>query len=274
MTNACRDLGIIVTSRGELAHDRPWSRAVVHDVRHADSHTEGAGGSRNAGERVWFKANGIGTRHEPQLLSALASLVPDLVPEVLAVNAERAWSLTRDAGPTWRAAIPVTDRWPLWEDLLQRYAAAQLTLASDRTELLATGTPERSPATLPRQAADLIAELTLLESDSGAHPDAHPDAHADSGGLSTADSEALTARLTAYGHWCRDLDASGIPSTIQHDDLHSNNVCSSGSATDRTTAGPAKASRIIDWGDASIGHPFGTLLLAIWSARGVDVSPA
>jgi len=241
VTSSCRGLGVVVTSPGERTHERPWSTAVVYDVREADG-TDG---------RVWFKANGIGTRHEPELLSALGSLVPDLVPEVLAIDAERAWSLTRDAGPTWRSAIPVTDHWPLWEELLQRYAAGQLALATHQRQLLATGTPERSPATLPSQAADLVDELTQLG--------------ADSGGLSVAGSRALTARLPAYGQWCRDLDGAGIPWTIQHDDLHSNNICRPGSEGPPAVAGQPAGSRIIDWGDASIGHPFGTMTTTLRS---------
>ena len=248
VTSACRDVGLVVTSPGQLAQDRPWSRVAVYEVRHAD----GAEG------RVWFKANGIGTRHEPELLSALTSLVPDLVPEVLAIDPARAWSLTRDAGPTWRSAIAVSDHWPLWEHLLQRYAAAQLSIAADRTTLQATGIPERSPATLPGQAAELVAELTLLGAD-GEDGD-----ESDRGGLSVADSHALTARLPAYGQWCRELDGGAIPWTIQHDDLHSNNICRAEPAGDRVT-GPSAGSRIIDWGDASIGHPFGTMLSTLRS---------
>ena len=74
VTSSCRDLGLVVTSAGERTHDRPWSSAVVYDVREAS----GIDG------RVWFKANGIGTRREPKLLSVLGALVPSLVPEVLA----------------------------------------------------------------------------------------------------------------------------------------------------------------------------------------------
>jgi hypothetical protein len=240
VTSSCRDLGLVVISPAERAHSRPWSCADVYDVRD-DGVTAG---------RVWFKANGIGTRHEPALLSALASLVPELVPEVLAVDPVRAWSLTRDAGPTWRSAIQVSDHWPLWENLLPRYAAAQLSLARHRTELLATGMPERSPATLPGQVAALVAELAVLGEDSG--------------GLSAADSEALTARLPAYSQWCRELDGGSIPSTVQHDDLHSNNICRAEPADGRVTGLPA-GSRIIDWGDASFGHPFGTMLSTLRS---------
>lgn len=253
MTSACGDAGLVVTSSGERTHIQPWSHAVVYEVCRADG-TDG---------RVWFKANGIGTRHEPELISALSSLEPNLVPEVLTINVDRdagpepqAWSLTRDAGPTWRSTIAVDDQWPLWEDLLQRYAVTQLRLAAHLTPLLAAGTPERSPATLPRQAADLIAELTLLD--------------VDSGGLSVVDSRALSARLPAYDQWCRDLDGSGIPWTIQHDDLHANNICRPEVAGDGATegdrdAGPAAGSRIIDWGDASIGYPLATMLCTLGS---------
>jgi len=82
------------------------------------------------------------------------------------------------------------------------------------------------------------------------------------------------ARLTAYGQWCRDLDGAGIPWTIQHDDLHANNICGPGSESDPAVAGPADGdnaagsalgARIIDWGDASLGHPFGTMLVTLRS---------
>ena len=46
-----------------------------------------------------------------------------------------------------------------------------------------------------------------------------------------------------------ELDASGVPWSINHDDLHSGNICWNGDGL-----------RIIDWGDAVLGHPFGTLL--------------
>ena len=103
---------------------------------------------------------------------------------------------------------------------------------------------------MPNPAADLVAELTLLG--------------ADSGNLSAAGAAALTVRLPAYGQWCRDLDGAGIPWMIQHDDLHSNNICLARSAADHL-AGLAAGLRIIDWGDASIGRPFGTVTATLRS---------
>ncbi|GIH04160.1 phosphotransferase [Rhizocola hellebori] len=48
---------------------------------------------------------------------------------------------------------------------------------------------------------------------------------------------------------CEELAASVIPASIQHDDLHDGNVFSSG--------------RFFDWGDASVQHPFGVLLVSL-----------
>ena len=54
---------------------------------------------------MWFKVNGPGTAYEPRAHAACSpSIVPDLAPELLAVDLERGWTLMRDAGPTLRDA--------------------------------------------------------------------------------------------------------------------------------------------------------------------------
>ncbi|TQL56692.1 phosphotransferase family enzyme [Oryzihumus leptocrescens] len=221
----CAEAGLGTPGAGELVHDRPWSSAAVFPT--------GDG-------RVWFKANGEGTRQEPAVVRTLERIAPGLAPQVVAVDADRGWWLTRDAGPTLRSVLPAGEQWPVWEALLPRYAAAQLELAAHRAELLALGVPERSPATLPEQAADLVEELAATDPARG--------------GLTPRRRAALEARLPAYGQWCAELAADGLPWTLQHDDLHAANVCWQGSAA---------TARVIDWGDASIGHPFGTLLATL-----------
>ncbi len=49
--------------------------------------------------------------------------------------------------------------------------------------------------------------------------------------------------------WCEELGRSPIPMSIQHDDLHDGNVFADG--------------RFFDWGDASVQHPFGVLLVSL-----------
>jgi hypothetical protein len=54
-------------------------------------------------------------------------------------------------------------------------------------------------------------------------------------------------RKPQFVELCAELDARGIPDSIQHDDLHGANVY---------------GSRILDWGDSCISHPFLTMYVA------------
>jgi len=207
-------------------HVRPWSTVTRFEL---------------ADGPAWFKVNGPGTAYEPGLLGVLSRLVPDLVPQVLATDTSRGWSLTRDAGPTLRLAAPPEEQWPHWEQIMARYAEAQLLLAGHATSLVDAGVTEVSPGTLPGQTEALVADLAAVSPDEG--------------GLSSRQVGELKRVLPELGAWCAELAASGVPISIQHDDLHSNNVCWAGSSADAT--------RIIDWGDASLGHPFGTLLVTL-----------
>ena len=56
--------------------------------------------------------------------------------------------------------------------------------------------------------------------------------------------------LPAFDGWCAELAAMPVPDSLQHDDLHSGNVCWPGDGS----------ARVIDWGDASWGSPLGTML--------------
>jgi aminoglycoside phosphotransferase (APT) family kinase protein len=77
------------------------------------------------------------------------------------------------------------------------------------------------------------------------------------GGLTRQQAATLERVLPAYEGRCAELAASPIPDSFQHDDLHSNNVGWPGEMADLSSV------RIIDWGDASIGHPFGTMLATL-----------
>ena len=107
VTRSCADLGLVVSSPGERTHDQPWSVAVAHDIHLPTAPTVGL-------------VQGQRDRHPSRARADLGPglVVPDLVPEVLAIDAERAWSLTRDVGPTWRSAVAFANHWSLWEDLL------------------------------------------------------------------------------------------------------------------------------------------------------------
>ncbi|HET6627542.1 MAG TPA: phosphotransferase [Nocardioidaceae bacterium] len=223
--DVCHPLGIELTGESEQPHCRPWSSAIRF--------------GSTAGP-VWFKVNGPGTRHEGPLLAVLSGVVPGLVAELLARDDVRGWSLTRDAGPVLRTVAEPGQLWSHWEGVLRRYAAAQLVLSAHVPDLLATGVARVTPTTLPGQAAGLVEKLATLEPEKG--------------GLSGQEACALQDRLPELDAWCAELAASPLPLSVQHDDLHSSNICWGGSV---------ETARIIDWGDASVGHPFGTMLCTL-----------
>jgi len=74
------------------------------------------------------------------------------------------------------------------------------------------------------------------------------------GGMSEQTLARLRGMEEEYAGWCARLDDSGIPPSLQHDDLHDGNVFV-------RPGGYA----IVDWGDAVVAHPFGSLLVALRS---------
>jgi hypothetical protein len=173
-------------------------------------------------EPVWLKVNLGDTLYEAGLLRLLGTLVPVHVMVPLAVDAERGWSLTPHGGVTLRESHPTFDP-TVWERLLAEYAQLQRALTPHVRDLLAVGVPDLPPEKLPDHLAALSVDLPEIR-----------------------------AQQQSFIEECTELTASGIPSTLQHDDLHDNNVF----------AASGKFA-FFDWSDSSVSHPFGTLLVAL-----------
>ncbi|MGW1058725.1 aminoglycoside phosphotransferase family protein [Micromonospora rubida] len=196
----------------------------------------------------WFKANNAGTRFEAGLLGALARISPGRVPEPVAVDAERGWTLLPDGGETLRDAL-ARDRDPAaWEPVLTGYAALQRATVPRAGELLALGVPDHRPEAMPGLLAGLLDDRDAMRV--GA-----PD------GLTPQTHERLRAFVPEFEARCRRLASFGVPAVVQHDDLHDGNIF-------------AADHRVFDWGDASLAHPFGTLLVTLNSVAGTFELPA
>lgn len=189
---------------------------------------------------VWFKANNPHSSYEPALLEALAHWAPGLTLTPIAVNAARGWSLTPDAGSTLREVQAGVTDLSHWTRILPRYAAMQREITAFVDDLLRLGVPDNRPAAMPGQ-------LHRLLHDPAVRGDLDP-------GLGDGDLTRLRDLEAEYARWCAELDATGIEPSIQHDDLHDANVFIS-----------AGAYSIFDWGDASVAHPFGTMLVTMRS---------
>ena len=226
---------MVLTGEPEQPHVRAWSTAFRLPV---------------AGGVVWLKSVGPGSAQEPPLAEALSRWVPEHVVVPLAVHVERRLMLLPDGGATLRADGGSASV-KAWAALLADYAHLQVELVPRADEMVALGVPDLRPERLPGLAADLLddGESLLLGRTGGLDADQHA---------------RLRAELEGYGALCRRLADSGIPGTLQHDDLHDANVF----VTDGRH-------RFFDWGDASVAHPFLSLLVPLRVAgQALRVRPA
>jgi hypothetical protein len=187
-----------------VVHDRPWSRVLR--VPTAD-------------EDLYLKQCAPVQAFEPALTVALATRWPDRVPQVVAADPERAWLVLRDGGTRLREIGDVAT----FVRALELYGELQREEAGRVDELLAFGLPD--------------VRLSVV---AAAYEPFFDDDH----GLEREEVARLRALAPRYRELCAELEAFGLPDSIQHDDLHDGNVF----VRDGRVA-------IFDWGDSSVGHP-------------------
>ena len=172
---------------------------------------------------VWFKVCAKRQAFEVPLTAALSKRWP-CVTDVIASDAERRWFLMADAGRTFRTLGNPPERWLA---LLPSYAELQIGETDRVDQHLGTGVPDLRLSRLPALYDELVAAELPIDD---------------------AEHREMAVFAPAFGRLCEALAAAGIPDTVQHDDLHMNNAYAKGNDL-----------RILDWGDASIGHPFFSL---------------
>ena len=184
---------------------------------------------------LFFKATAADTVYESALTEKLAGWFPDCMPELLAVDTKRGWTLMRDGGETLRVSIRATQNITPWRPVIARYAEVQIGLAEYITELLSLRIPDRRLAGLPAKYTQLLADEESLMIDQEK-------------GLTSTDWQQLKSMTARFGQICSELASLGIPESLNHGDFHDGNVL-------------LKDGRItfFDWGDASVTHPFITL---------------
>jgi hypothetical protein len=173
---------------------------------------------------VWFKRCAPHQAFEVPLTASLSARWPTTVTEVLANDVDRRWLLMADAGEPLRTLGNPPER---WLDILPAYARLQIGETERAADHLAAGVPDLRLARLPARYGEL--QATGLP-------------------LVPGETAALAAFRQRFSDMCAELESHGIGATVQHDDLHMNNVYVKDGAL-----------RVLDWGDASISHPFFSL---------------
>jgi hypothetical protein len=209
------ELGLAVTAAIEQPHVAPWSTVLRIPTTDGD---------------LYFKASAPVQAFEVPLLALFSDEFADRLPEVLAYDVGRAWMLMRDAGVPLREVVKTRRDVHHWLTTVPLYAEVQIAAATRVRELLALGVPDLRLERLPDVFEELVARADVSAAERTALHDARP-------------------RLAAL---CDELSQDGIPQTLQHNDLHFNNVLVRDGRH-----------RIFDWGDSSISHPFQTMRVTI-----------
>jgi hypothetical protein len=196
-----------------------------------------------AGGTIWFKASPPASAFEPALLAALAAWQPGRFTAPIAVGVGRAWSLTRDGGPTLREHRAREPGTAAWHAPVRDYARLQVSLAPRAGDLLALGLADLRPVSVPGQLDRLLSDPRIEQA-------------ADApGGITRRQHQALRDLLPRVRDWCAELDDLGIPPSLDHGDVHPGNIL-------------AATGTLFDWGDAALAHPFGSLLVTLRTAAG------
>jgi hypothetical protein len=220
-------LGAAVTGEITQPHLRAWSTVMRVPT--------------DAGT-MWFKACGPGSRYEPALMAAIERWAPGQAVAPVAIDVERAWSLSPDAGMTLRSVLAEDRDLSHWERVLPQYGQLQYDLTAHAQEMLALGVPDLRPERMPAHVEPLLDDPAAMM-------------RGEEAGLTDDQHARLHALLPEYTAWCAELASAGIGASLNHDDLHDNNVA----------VGADGGYRFYDWGDASVAHPFTSLLVALRS---------
>ncbi|MGH3993280.1 MAG: hypothetical protein ACRDSN_12570, partial [Pseudonocardiaceae bacterium] len=169
----------------------------------------------------------------------------------LAVDVDRGWSLLPDGGSRLRETLDAHPDPRAWEHALRQYALLQRRVAGHVEEMLGFGVPDLRLAALPARY-DMLLSSPQVKAQVG-----------NGGRLSAEQYDALCELRPVLAGWCDELAASGVPASIDHADLHDGQVFIAGGHC-----------LFIDWADASVGHPFTTLLIAMQRAAERFADPA
>jgi Ser/Thr protein kinase RdoA (MazF antagonist) len=137
--------------------------------------------------------------------------------------------LVVDHGDDWLltrdAGTQIAENDPLWPEVMRLYAELQQGEVARADEHVAAGVPDLRLARLPERYAELLEEVA---------------------------DERLRRFEPRFAELCAELASRGVPETIQHDDLHQFNVYVRDGRP-----------RILDWGEASVAHPYFSLVATL-----------
>lgn len=192
--------------------------------------------------RHWFKVTNPAQAFEARLAEVLPSLVPEHVVTPDAVDVDRGWLLTADQGPTMREMQDVGLEH--WERLVREVARMQVAIAGHESVVTGAGVSTLAAGDAPAYVLAAVDELEHLPTDHPQHVTAE-----------VADRVRATAPQLQED--AEVLDATGLPDTLQHNDLGDGNAFLDDGRV-----------RIFDLGDSFWSHPLPVMQVPLAVATG------
>lgn len=215
----------ITSSNQVILRNSPWS--VVYRI----SSTQGA---------IFVKKVSGNLAYEVELTVALRKLFPEVIPFIHGYDVSRCILVMADGGTPLRECISCRDELHHLDEVLRQYARLQLKTTDISAELLKKGVPDRRLEAMPLLYSSLLSRRELLI-----------DIHLGKGaGLTNEQLNDAHRKSSALSSLSGQLASAGIPATLHHDDFHDANILVH-----------PKGIHFIDWGEASIAHPFYSLLI-------------
>ncbi|MFS0823083.1 aminoglycoside phosphotransferase family protein [Bacillus sp. 1P02SD] len=171
---------------------------------------------------LFYKENGLSTRHEAVVSKHLDLQSQGKTARIVASNETEGWFLMVDL--KGKPLRKIKDK-QLWRRAIQEYAELQISQIEEVESLLEMGVPDRRMPILKQEIQHYLKELCGT-------------------GLTVEETKKVMALQPELLSMCDQLD-SILPASIEHGDLHSNNIRI---VSDNIV--------FFDWGDASISHPF------------------
>ena len=175
---------------------------------------------------------------EAALVATLAELAPDRVVPVTASDPERGLLLTPDQGQVLGAAA-ADDDLEVWERVLVAGGELQRELEPHVDRLIAAGVTTLTPGDAPGYVEQRLDDLSSL-------------AEGDPMVIPSDEADALRALLPTVCRWADEVAALALPVTLNHNDLHENNVFAVGDTL-----------RFFDFADSLLTEPLGVLLIPL-----------
>ena len=213
--------GIARTGPVEQPRVRPWATVLRAET---------------SGGVVWMKACGPENAFEAGLYEVLEAAAPKQVLAPLGVDAERAWLLLPDGGAPIGERLEGEALVSATAEALPAYGRLQRAVAPHTERLLELGVADMRAPRMPER---------FEQATEGIAPYGEP---------------SLMRRLTGSRgrvvEWSERLAAAPVDPSVDHNDLHGDNILT--------------GNRFYDWGDAVIAHPFASMLVPLTMQRRQD----